>query len=275
MRHVAIIGCGYVGTEAASIWSKRGVHVTATTRDPKRLDHLTKVAQKGLLIKGNDEAEYAQLLANHDTLLISVAADSSNHYESAYLHTAQILRHLAAERDQPKRLIYTSSTYVYGDHQGRWVDEESALHDRTEQGRILIEAEETYESLVELGWHVTIFRFAEIYGPGRELSKRLKELGNRDLPGTGEQYTNMVHRDDCAAAIDFASRHNLLGIINLADDDHPTRKELFEAVAMKHHLPIPQWDDSVPGLRTANKRVSNHKIKAQGFVFRHPQRLLI
>jgi nucleoside-diphosphate-sugar epimerase len=273
-QHIAIIGCGYIGSEVASIWSKRGVHVTATTRNPEKLDALAKVAQKGVLIKGNDEAELAPLIAANDTLLISISANSIDQYESAYQHTAQIFRHLAIEMDMPRRLIYTSTTSIYGDYHGRWVDEESDLLAKTEQGKILIEAENTYLSLAELGWHVCIFRLAEIYGPGRELSKRLKQLQGHALPGTGEQYTNMIHKADCAAAIDYALRHHLEGVFNLADDDHPTRKELYEAIAKKFNYPLPQWDPKLSSLHSGNKRVSNHKIKSEGFSFRHPRHIL-
>jgi nucleoside-diphosphate-sugar epimerase len=268
--NIAILGCGYVGKEAAALWHQRGIHVTATTRNPSKLESLATVAQKGLLIKGNDEAEMAPLIANNETILVSIAADSADHYEHTYRHTAQIFRHLALEMDLPRRLIYTSSASVYGDHHGRWVDEESDSLSLTQQGRILLETEELFQSLAELGWHVCILRLAEIYGPGRELSKKLKQFQGHLLPGTGEAFTNLVHRNDCAGGIDYALRHHLEGIYNLACDDHPTRKELYATVAKEFHLSEPKWDPKLPGLHTGNKRVSNHKIKAEGFTFRFP-----
>ncbi|MDE3046268.1 MAG: SDR family oxidoreductase [Verrucomicrobiota bacterium] len=272
--NIAIIGCGYLGSEVASTWRNRGAHVTATTRNPIRLEDLSKVAQKGILIKGNDEAEFAPLIAANETLLISIAAESPEHYERTYLQTAQIFRHLAIEMDLPRRLIYTSSTAVYGDHYGRWVDEESDLLATSDQARILTEAEQLYQSLAELGWHVCILRLAEIYGPGREISKRLAQLQGKPLAGTGEQHTNMVHRTDIVGAIDYALRHHLEGFYNLSDDDHPSRKELYDAVAKKFHLTPPTWDPNLTSLHPGNKRVSNHKIKAEGFNFRYPHRIL-
>src|SRR5690242_11747739 len=100
--NVAIVGCGYLGSEISSIWRKKGLSVTATTRTPERLDSLAKVAQKGVVIKGNDEAEFASLIQANEVLLITVAADSPEHYESAYHDTAQIFRHLAVEMDLPR-----------------------------------------------------------------------------------------------------------------------------------------------------------------------------
>jgi nucleoside-diphosphate-sugar epimerase len=273
-QNIAIIGCGYIGTEVSAIWKKKGFYVTATARSPEKLDLLTRSAQKCIILKGNDEEEIIPLIANNNLLVITIAADSPEHYESAYLNTAQIMRHLALEMDMPRHLIYTSSTSVYGEHHGQWVDETSELRATSDTAKILIEAEKHYLSLQELGWHICILRLAEIYGPSRELSRRVKQLEGHTLPGSGDHYTNMVHKIDCALAIDYAHRHQLEGIYNLADEDHPTRKELYNAISYKFQLPLVKWDPTHTALHTGNKRVSNHKIKAEGFAFRHPIRIL-
>jgi nucleoside-diphosphate-sugar epimerase len=274
MKHIAIIGCGYVGLCVASLLTKKGHSVTATTRNPNRLEELSQVAQKSLLLKGNHEEEFIPLIAHQEVLIVTIAADSPEFYESAYLHTAQMMRHLALEMNLPRHLIYTSSTSVYGEYNGQWVDENYELLAKGEQARILIETEKTYLSLQELGWHVCILRLAEIYGPGRELSKRVENLEGHSLPGNGEGFTNMIHRTDCGSAIDYAIKHHLEGVFNLADDDHPTRKELYEQIAQKFDLPPVEWDPSRAGMHSTNKRISNHKIKSEGFVFRHPHRIL-
>lgn len=272
--NIAIIGCGYLGMEIASLWTKKKIHVTATTRTPERLSELSKVAQKSVILKGNHEDEFIPLIAYNDTIVVTIAADSPEHYESAYLNTASIFRKLALEMDLPRNLIYISSTAVYGDHHGLWVDEASDLLGESEQAKILIEAEKTYMSLDEIGWDVCILRLAEIYGPGREISKRIRSMEGHPLPGTGEQYTNMVHKADAARAVDYALKHHLSGVYNLADDDHPTRKEMYDLAAKKFKLVQVKWDPSLTSLHGGNKRVSNHKIKASGFSFAHPHRIL-
>lgn len=272
--NIVIIGCGYIGTEIAALFKKKGHHVTATTRHPERLEELSKVAQRCVVLKGNDEDELIPLIVDNDVVIITVAADSPDLYESAYLNTAQIFRHLALEMDSPRHLIYTSSTSVYGDHHGQWVDETSELRATSENARILMEAEKQYLSLEQLGWHVCILRLSEIYGPGRELSSRVKNLEGNVLPGTGDHYTNMIHKTDCGYAIDYALRHHLEGIYNLSDDEHPHRKDLYDTVAHMFHLPKVKWDPKHASLHNGNKRVSNHKIKAEGFAFHHPHRIL-
>lgn len=272
--NVAIIGCGYLGSEVAKMWTKKGYRVTATTRHPERLPELSAVAQKNIILKGSDEEALALLIANNEEIVITIGADDIEHYESAYLNTATAFRHLALEKSLPRRLLYTSSTSVYGDHNGHWVDETSELRGKTDQAKVLIETERLYLSLAELGWSVCILRLAELYGPGRELSKRLKQLQGHTFPGTGEYYTNLIHKTDAALAIDYTLRHHLTGIYNLVDDDHPVRKELYDQITQKFRLPKVKWDPALTGLHSGNKRISNHKIKSEGFSFHYPHHVL-
>jgi nucleoside-diphosphate-sugar epimerase len=272
--NIVVIGCGYVGMEIASMCKKKGHLVTVTTRNPEKLSELSKISQKSVILKTDDEGELAQLIYDNEVIIVTLAADSPDHYESTYLHTAQLIRHIALETDRPRQLIYTSSTSVYGDHQGQWVDETSPLLAKSDQGQVLIETEKQYLSLAELGWMVCILRLSEIYGPDRELSNRVKQLEGHTLPGTGEPYTNMIHKTDCAHAIDYALRHHLEGVYNISDDDHPKRKELYDMVSHKFLLPKVHWDPQHLSLHSGNKRVSNHKIKTEGFVLHHPHRLI-
>ncbi len=270
--NVAIIGCGYVGIEVAKTLTKKGHHVTATTRKPERLDALSKVAQKSVILRGNDEDEFVPIIVNNETIIITIASDSSEHYESAYLHTAELFRHLALEMDLPRRLVYISSASIYGDHHGRWVDETSSLLAKGEQAKILIDAEKNYTSLEEIGWDVCVLRLADVYGPGRGISKRVRALLDHPIAGSGDQYTNMVHKEDCVGAINYALTHNLTGIYNLSDDDHPTRKELYDEVSKKGELSGITWDPNLSSLHSGSKRISNHKIHGAGYRFIHPHR---
>ena len=83
----------------------------------------------------------------------------------------------------------------------------------------------------------------------------------------------MVRKEDVASALDYALRYQLDGIYNLADDEHPTRKELYHEMAQKMNLSDVEWDPSLAGMHSDSKRVSNHKIKAEGFSFLFPSRV--
>ena len=141
---------------------------------------------------------------------------------------------------------------------------------QTDQGKVLIQAESLYLSLQDLGWHVAILRLAEIYGPGRELADKVR----RGI-GHPEFFTNMIHRDDAAAAILYLSQQDLQGIFNLADDDHPTRQELAEQLSAQQGLLAPTPPEGIiQRLHSGNKRVSNHKIKSVGYTFQYPHRIV-
>lgn len=273
--NIAIIGCGYVGTELARLLSEHGNIVTCTTRSRKKLTSLQEVAQKTAVCKGADEKEIALIAKDQDAIVITVSADSLDDYKNTYLRTAQSLRHHALSRKTPKTLIYTSSTAVYGDHNGLWVDENSPLLADSDPTKVLIETEETFLSLAKLGWRVCILRLAEIYGPGRDLATKVRDLQGHVIPGKGDTYTNMIHLDDIVNAIHYTLVHSLEGVYNLADDDHPLRKELFDKLCDQLKINRIIWDSYLPKISRGNKRVSNHKIKAAGYVFKHPHRVLI
>lgn len=272
--NVAIIDCGYVGQEVASLLAKKGFHVTATTRSLEKLPELAHVAQKTVILKGNTEQEFVPLIAHNDVIIITTSVDHPEHFETVNLHTAHVFRKLALEIDLPRNLIYVSNTSVYGDHNGQWVDETSDLLAKGDSAKNLIEAEKTYASLEEIGWDVCIFRLAEVYGLGREISRRIRSLQGTALPGNGDSYTNMIHKADCAHAIQYALRHHLTGIFNLADEDHPLRHQFYDDVSHRFGIPHVQWNPSLASLHEGNKRVSIHKIKASGYTFLHPHRVL-
>jgi len=273
-KNCAIIGCGYVGKALAKFWTSLGFVATCTTRKNKNLSNLKAITQKTMLLQGSDEAEIKLVLEQNDVIVVTVAADTIQDYKDAYLRTAQSIRHKAAEIRTPKILIYTSSASVYGDHQGKWVDEKSPLLAESEQAKILEETEKVYLSLAQLGWRVVILRLGEIYGPNRDLATKVQHFQGKVLPGKGSHFTNMIHLEDIIQGIHYSYQHNLQGIYNLADDDHPTRKEFYDKICDHLGLSRVLWDANLARLSRGNKRISNHKIKAAGYEFIHPHRVL-
>ncbi|MEI6242359.1 MAG: NAD-dependent epimerase/dehydratase family protein [Chlamydiota bacterium] len=272
MKNVAIIGCGYVGTSLALFWKKKNYNITATVSQVKQSKTLSKIIPKTIIAKGTDKSIIEKLIAENDIILLTVSTSFSQNFENTFLRTAQTLRQAALQSKQSKTLIYTSNCIVYGEHKGQWVDEKSPLHPITEQSKILIETEKTLLSLQEKKWKVCVFRLGEIYGPNREISKTVKQLDQQVLPGKGNQYTNMVHRDDVIASVDYSLSYHLEGVYNIVDDDHPTKAELYDEISNRLFLPKITWDPTLTKIDHGNQRVSNHKIKASGYTFLHPHR---
>ena len=181
-----IAGMGYVGSALAARWQDAGGEVLGLRRS---------TAPGCLSVDLSDEASLAQALANVrgrvDRLVYCAAADgrTPEAYRKAYVQGFGTL--LKVLGDAPlERVIFTSSTAVYGQGGGQWVDEESETVPSGFTGEMLLEA----ESLLPKDIGVSL-RLAGIYGPGRT---RLVRMVAEGKAAAGERYTKRIHRDDCA-----------------------------------------------------------------------------
>jgi nucleoside-diphosphate-sugar epimerase len=268
---VAIIGCGYVGMAIARFWQQAGIAVTATTTTPDRLSQLEAIAQKAVVLMGHDADALRSVLNNQQTVLLSVGAPSADAYEETYLQTAKTLAQVLSETPTVQQVIYTGSYAVYGDQQGEWVDETSAIAPANRNGEILAETEQVLLESATQNRRVCVFRLGGIYGPGRELVKIFGRAAGSTRPGDGSDASNWIHLDDIVGAIDFAHHHQLHGIYNLVQDVPLTTGALLDGVFTKHNLPPVNWDPAQKSNRPYNAKVSNRKLREAGYSFQHPQ----
>ena len=270
--NVAIIGCGYVGKAIAHHWRQElGLNVTATTTTPERVASLEDVAQRVVVLKGDDPAALLSVLQDQEVVLLSVGAKGADVYQQTYLHTAQTLVSVLKQASTVRQVIYTGSYAVYGDRGGAWVDESSPVAPANSNGQILAQTEQVLLSASRDNLNVCILRLGGIYGPGRELVKIFGRVAGKILPGDGSDTTNWIHLDDIVATIEFARSNRLQGIYNLVDDAHLTRYELLEMVCQHYYLSKVIWDSSSNSDRPYNARVKNQKIKDAGYQLIHPQ----
>jgi nucleoside-diphosphate-sugar epimerase len=263
---IGIVGCGYVGQAAALYWKQKGHHIAVTTRQPERVAFLQSLADSVTVL---NSGALETFVSQQEALLISVAPDRFSDYASTYLHTAKQIAEQARDSDL-KHLFYTSSTSIYGDYGGAWIDEITPLKHDHENGKILSETEQVLLGCTSKDLKVCILRLGEIYGPGREIENRLRRMQNQSFAGTGHSYTNLVHLTDIVMALDFALQHNLNGIYNLCNDFHIPRNLFYEKLCQKEQIPPIKWDHERSNFHQGNKRVSNQKIKNVGFSFTHP-----
>lgn len=164
-------------------------------------------------------------------------------------------------RQTTSRFLYISSTSVYGQTDGDWVDESSPTEPLEESGRVVLEAERT---LRQFRPDAVILRFAGIYGPGRVL-RRASLLKGEPVPGDGERFVNLIHVEDGVRAVLAAEANAEPGETYLiADDAPPTRRDLFTRTAELIGAPVPMFDGR-NGVE-ANRRIRNTKAK-QRLVF--------
>lgn len=264
---IGIIGCGYVGQAIAAICRKHGYEISATTRHKEKISFLENFVDKVFLL---NEHNLSSFLENQDIILITVAPDNPSNYQSTYVNTAKQVKEILKHNSSIKQLIYTSSTSVYGEHNGDWVTEISPLKPESESARLLCETEDILLSCRSQNLNVCIFRLGEIYGPGRLIEDRLERMHNQVFAGTGVSYTNIIHIADIVNAIEIALLNNLDGIFNLCNDFHVPRREFYDQLCQKKNLPVIVWDPEKENRHKGNKRVSNEKIKKEGMVFKHP-----
>ena len=270
MPRVLIAGCGYVGAATADLFHAARWEVEGWTHSA---ESAAQLAEKPYAVRAVDisAADATQAAASSFDAVIHCASSGgggAESYRRVYLEGA---RNLLAEL-RPRTFLYTSSTSVYAQTGGEWVDEESAAEPTHESGRILRETEEVVR---QSGGVIT--RLAGIYGPGRSALLRKFLSGEARIEGDGGRFINQVHRDDIAAALVFLvnlPNEQAPGgsIFNVVDDQPITQRACYEWLAAKLGHPLPPTR-AAPGSGKrgmSNKRVSNRKLRALGWELKFP-----
>jgi nucleoside-diphosphate-sugar epimerase len=175
------------------------------------------------------------------------------------------------------RLIYISSTSVYGQTGGVWVDEDSPCRPRTENGRIALQAEQVLAACHTLGPRAVILRLAGLYGPGR-IPRRQALAAGEPIAAPSQGHLNLIHVADAVQAVLAAEqvRASGLRIYNVADGQPPQRRDYYAQLARLVGGPPPRFTDPSPDAPAArraesDKRVSNRRMLAElGVELRHP-----
>lgn len=272
VKRVAILGCGYVGTALGRSLAARGHDVVGTTTTPSREDELRGAGIRPAVLDLADLDELAALLADRDAVYLTIAPKTRGaDYRYVYLAAATKLM-AAVEATPVRRIIYTSSTRVYGQDDGSWVDESSPTEPKDDQGRALLATERV---LLDRGAassrSVTVVRLSGIYGPGRDPAVRIRGLAGTTRDD-GHAYVNMVHLDDIAGALSALLAIDHHGVLNLGDDTPMTRRDYYDGVLRSAGLPAIQWRQPGGEVRRG-KRIRNERIKSLlSLTLRYPSR---
>jgi len=256
-----IIGCGYLGLRAARLWQKAGLRVAATTRSTERA---AAFKQEGLdpIVCNVLDAQSLTALPAANCVLYAVGLDrqAGDSMRDVYVNGLQnVLDVLEGKMD---RLLYVSSTSVYGQTDGSWVDETSDCEPTRENGQICLEAE---QAITNADVSSVILRMGGLYGPDRLLARiREREQGIK-VAGNPEAWLNLIHIDDAVAAVDTVASSQDGPPKYLVIDDQPIqRKTYYETLARLLELPPPEFNPDTPdrkGDRGLNKRCSNRLIR--------------
>lgn len=271
-----IFGCGYLGLRVARLWRDRGEEVYAVTRHTAKGETLRQMGIRPLVdnllqFRGPSEGWPARI----DTVLFAVGYDRDSTATIGDVYVRGLANVLAALPADVGRIIYISSTGVYGDAAGDWVDEETPCHPTRPGGKASLTAEERLLAH-PLGARSVILRLAGLYGPGR-IPRAGELLAGQpiDAPATG--HLNLIHVDDAAAIVLLAEAKAPLPRTYVVSDGQPVvREAYYQELARLLNAPPPRFvppdpNSSAAQRAAADKRVSNRRlIRELAPRFRYP-----
>jgi nucleoside-diphosphate-sugar epimerase len=200
-----------------------------------------------------DVTDPALRLPAADTVVYAVGLDRSAGRTMREVYVGGLTNVLNAL--PARRFIYVSSTSVYGQADGGWVDETSPTEPADESGRIVLECERL---LRERRPEAIVLRFAGIYGPGRVIRRATVESGE-PIAADPDGWLNLIHVEDGAGAVVAAAERGEPGrIYNVADDRPATRREFYTELAALLGAPPPRF---VLASERGNRRVNNRRMR--------------
>jgi nucleoside-diphosphate-sugar epimerase len=213
IRQLLILGCGYVGERLAMAALARGMRVSGTTRSDARAATLRARGIEAVIADSPADLPDA-LLSEADAVVDSIPLARDG--DTMLAPQAGWLPVIASRLSGLRWAGYLSTTGVYGDAEGAWVDESWPCRPRSARGAGRLAAEAAW---LDSGLPAEVFRIAGIYGPGRNIIPRLREGGYKVACWQPPHWSNRIHVDDIVAALLAAMTHPRPGrIVNLADD---------------------------------------------------------
>lgn len=276
MARILIAGCGYVGSVLGErlfaggheVWGLRRTPVAARDSsfawlqgDLTRPDRLREVLPEGL-----------DFVVHAASPRLRGGGSAEEAYRAVYLDgLSNLLRVLQEPGQHPRRLFFLSSTSVYGQKRGEWIDEDSPTHPTRKTGEILLLAERLLRASEVPG---TTLRLGGIYGPGRTRLIDSVRAG-RAVVATGEpHYTNRIHRDDAARALEYLLGQEQPAPLYLGVDSEPAAlQDVLHWMAKSLGVPPLRRGrrEELPETRRAgSKRCRNDRLLKAGFVFAYP-----
>jgi len=271
-----IVGCGYLGARVGSMLVRRGDHVWGIVRSSGRA---ARIASQGIdpVIADVLRPETLESLPAAERVLYCVGFDRAGGTDMRTVYVEGLRNLLERLPALVRRLVYASSTSVYGQSDGEWVDEDSPAEPIQESGRVCLEAERVARLWARAAVaSLVVLRFSGLYGPDRVIRRALVQRGE-PIPGDPARFLNLVHIDDAAqaaiAALDAARPDPLY----LVSDDRPMeRREYYALAARLLDAPPPRYEPSAVGRAgvgpdTANRRIANRRMhNGLGVHLRYP-----
>ena len=268
-KTLLIAGCGDVGGRLGQQLNAVGWTVYGLRRSVSQLPEGIRPVAGDL---HNDACPAAWPTESLDYLVYCAAATEHDEagYRAAYVDGLRhVLGWLAQHGQQPKRVLFVSSSGVYGQQHGDWVDETSPAEAENYSGRIMREAEQL---ALHSALPASVVRLTGLYGPGRQWLLNQVRQGYR-VASEPPLYGNRIHVDDAAGLLAFLLQADASGVAledcYIGVDDEPA--PLHEVVAwLREQLHVSHWSEGSTVRRAGSKRCSNARARALGWTPQYP-----
>jgi nucleoside-diphosphate-sugar epimerase len=268
MTKLLIAGAGYLGQALAERVLAAGKHEVSVLRRRAVEWPGTTSIQADLL-----QPESLKVLRDVEDIVYCASADASDEesYRKIYQDGLRNLVQLVQAQGGYRRLIYISSTSVYAESNGGWVDESDQNLVQQGPSRFMVSGE---KFLMAGSGDYSILRMGGIYGPGRTYFLRRVKEGAERIYSEGGLYSNRIHRDDCVGMILHVLQSGAQRqVYNGVDCEAADRNEVMRWMAQQMGLDprtLKSTDDLKQIAARGNKRISNRKILDAGYRFLYP-----
>jgi len=260
-----------VGTALGGLLAEQGHRVFGVRRNASALPPPIS----GLSVDLRDRAALESVPRGIEYVFYAAAPDSSSDatYRDTYVTgLTNLLDAAQAQRWPLRRVFFTSSTAVYAQQDGEWVDEDSETAAVRYSGARMLEAEQV---LFESALPATSVRFGGIYGPGRTRLLERVQRGVATYEPGAPAFTNRIHRDDCARVLWHLMSLSSPERVYLAVDDEPVDletllKELARALGAPEPKPASDSKEASGRRSSGNKRCRNARLRQSGYSFEYP-----
>ncbi|MFH5805734.1 NAD-dependent epimerase/dehydratase family protein [Alienimonas sp. DA493] len=257
-----VLGCGYLGRRVAARWQEAGHRVVCLTRSPETAAEFERRGW-GAVVGDVTDAESLKALPTPDVVLHAVGYDRGSDRSREQVAAEGTANAWDSPAGGARRYIYISTTGVYAQSDGAWVDEESPTEPDSDGGRANLAAEQIvrYRFGGRAGVGV-VLRPSGIYGPGRVMRSAEQVRAGEPVRGRADAWLNLVHVDDLAAAVCLAADAPEPDDLFLVSDDRPlTRREYYGLLAERLGGPEPTFTGEGGRVDGLGKRCRNAAIK--------------
>lgn len=257
-----IIGCGYVGNPLAAAFHAAGDVVFPTTRSQQRARQFEQLGYRPQIVDVT-KPETLRSLPDADTVVFAVGYDTTSgaSREDVYAEGLKnVLDHLP---ESTRRLVFVSTTGVYGDADGQTVDEETPCDPARPGGQAFLKAEQYLRDHPVWSGRSVILRMAGIYGPNR-IPRSADIQAGKPIPAPGGGALNLIHVDDSVQAIRLAADAETFSPLYIVSDGSPVdRHDYYREVARLLAAPEPTFEEPDPDSPAAKRAGSDRKMSNQ------------